>query len=241
MMELNANSPIPLHIQLKERLQYLINEGKFKKKIPSERELMEIYKVSRSTVREAVSKLVQEGVLEKVRGKGTFITVKPIEEWLGNLSSTTETIQNMGMKPDAKLVEHGIIVSPEEVFNATGWEEVYYIKRLRYADGQPLAIEEQYYPLEIGESLSTYDVNKGTLFDILEQKLNIKLADAKQIITSSYLKGEDAKLLGVSDSLSMLNIERLLSDVNGNLIEYYYASFRADLYSFRIDLSKKFT
>lgn len=238
-MELNVKSPIPLHIQLKERLQFLISNGKYKEKIPSERELMDMYKVSRSTVREAVSRLVNEGVLEKVHGKGTFISVKPIEDWLGNLSSTTEIIQNMGMTPDAKLVEHGIVQSPEEVFAAIGQKETYYIKRIRYANGQPLAIENQYYPLEIGKKLATYDIEKGTLFDILEQQMHIQLAEAKQIITSSPLSSEDAKLLNVPEAFNVLNTERLLMDYEGNLIEYYHASFRGDMYSFRIHLSKK--
>lgn len=240
-MELNANSPIPLHIQLKGRLSALIDEGAFTERIPSERELMEMYNVSRSTVREAVSHLVQDGVLEKVHGKGTFITVKPIEEWLGNLSSTTEIIQNMGMVPDAELVGKEKVKSPKAVFEATGWEEVYYIKRIRYADGQPLAIENQYYPVEIGEKLLKFDIEKGTLFDILEQQLHIKLSEANQVITSNYLSGDDAKLLGVSESLSVLNTERLLMDEYGDVIEYYQAAFRADLYSFRIHLSKKIT
>lgn len=241
MMELNANSPIPLHIQLKGRISALIDEGAFTERIPSERELMEMYNVSRSTVREAVSHLVQDGVLEKVHGKGTFITVKPIEEWLGNLSSTTEIIQNMGMVPDAELVGKEKVKSPKAVFEATGWEEVYYIKRIRYADGQPLAIENQYYPVEIGEKLLKFDIEKGTLFDILEQQLHIKLSEANQVITSNYLSGDDAKLLGVSESLSVLNTERLLMDEYGDVIEYYQAAFRADLYSFRIHLSKKIT
>lgn len=240
-MELNANSPIPLHIQLKGRISALIDEGAFTERIPSERELMEMYNVSRSTVREAVSHLVQDGVLEKVHGKGTFITVKPIEEWLGNLSSTTEIIQNMGMVPDAELVGKEKVKSPKAVFEATGWEEVYYIKRIRYADGQPLAIENQYYPVEIGEKLLKFDIEKGTLFDILEQQLHIKLSEANQVITSNYLSGDDAKLLGVSESLSVLNTERLLMDEYGDVIEYYQAAFRADLYSFRIHLSKKIT
>ncbi|MBU8878610.1 GntR family transcriptional regulator [Bacillus sp. FJAT-29790] len=240
-MELDTKSPIPLHIQLKDRIKNLINEGSFHEKIPSERELMDSYKVSRSTVREAVSHLVREGVLEKVHGKGTFISMKPIEEWLGNLSSTTDTIRKMGMKPDAKLIEHGKVRPPKEIIDATGFEEAYYIKRIRFANDQPLAIEVQYYPVEIGEKLAQYDIEKGTLYDILEQKLHIKLAEAEQIITSSYLSKEDAKLLGVEESLNVLTTERLLMDIDDHLIEYYIASFRSDLYSFRIKLSKRYT
>ncbi|MFK9094610.1 GntR family transcriptional regulator [Bacillus salipaludis] len=239
-MELDHKSPIPLHIQLKDIINNLIKEGSFHEKIPSERELMDSYKVSRSTVREAVSHLVREGVLEKVHGKGTFISMKPIEEWLGNLSSTTDTIRKMGMKPDAKLIQHGKVKPPKEIIAATGFEEAYYIKRIRYANDQPLAIEIQYYPVEIGERLAKYDIEKGTLYDLLEQKLHIKLAEAEQVITSSYLSKEDAELLGVKESLNVLNTERLLLDIDDNLIEYYIASFRADLYSFRINLSKRY-
>ncbi|WNS73539.1 GntR family transcriptional regulator [Bacillus sp. DTU_2020_1000418_1_SI_GHA_SEK_038] len=240
-MELDPKSPIPLHIQLKDGIQELINEGFYKEKIPSERELMDRYKVSRSTVREAVSHLVREGVLEKVHGKGTFISTKPIEEWLGNLTSTTDTIRKMGMKPDAKLIEHGRVIPPQEIIDTTGFQEAYYIKRIRYADDQPLAIEIQYYPVEIGEQLAKYDIDKGTLFDILEQNLHIKLSEAKQIITSSFLSKGDAELLGLPENTNVLNTERLLMDVDDQLIEYYIASFRADMYSFRINLSKKHT
>jgi GntR family transcriptional regulator len=239
-MELDHKSPMPLHIQLKDRIKNLINEGSFQEKIPSERELMDSYKVSRSTVREAVSHLVQEGVLEKIHGKGTFISMKPIEEWLGNLSTTTDTIRKMGMKPDAKLIDHGKVKPSKEIIAATGFEEAYYIKRIRYANDQPLAIEIQYYPVEIGERLAKYDIEKGTLYDLLEQKLQIRLAEAEQIITSSYLSLEDAALLGVTESINVLNTERLLVDIDDNLIEYYVASFRADLYSFRINLSKRY-
>ena len=239
-MELDPKSPIPLHIQLKDGIQELINEGFYKEKIPSERELMDRYKVSRSTVREAVSHLVREGVLEKVHGKGTFISTKPIEEWLGNLTSTTDTIRKMGMKPDAKLIEHGRVIPSQEIIDTTGFKEAYYIKRIRYADDQPLAIEIQYYPVEIGEQLAKYDIDKGTLFDILEQNLHIKLSEAKQIITSSFLSKEDAELLGLPENASVLNTERLLMDNDDQLIEYYIASFRADMYSFRINLSKKY-
>jgi GntR family transcriptional regulator len=241
IMELDPRNPIPLHIQLKNKLQELINGRSFNEKIPSERELMDTYKVSRSTVREAVSHLVHEGVLKKVHGKGTFISKKPIEEWLGNISSTTEVISKMGMTPDAKLLDHGIIEPTKDIAVVSGFNKAYYIKRIRYANDKPLALELQYYPVEIGERLAQFDIEKGTLYDLLEQRLDIRFAEAEQIITSTYLSKEEAELLGVPESTSVLHIERLLSDVNGNLIEYYSAFFRSDMYSFRIKLSKNYS
>ncbi|WP_245590368.1 GntR family transcriptional regulator [Aneurinibacillus terranovensis] len=101
-MELDSNNPIPLHVQLKNILEEQILQGYYKEKIPSERELMDMYSVSRSTVREAVSILVREGILQKVHGKGTFVSAKPIQEWI-KMINYTETIKAMGIQ----LLEHG--------------------------------------------------------------------------------------------------------------------------------------
>ncbi|KKB38845.1 GntR family transcriptional regulator [Bacillus thermotolerans] len=239
MEKLNPKNPIPLHIQLRDKIEGLIKEGYYQTKIPSERELMEEYDVSRSTVREAVSHLAREGIVEKVHGKGTFISSRAIQDWLSSLTSTTETIRNMGMTPGAKLVDHGTIIPPNDIIAATGLKEAYFIKRIRYANDIPLAIELQYYPMEIGEKLAELDIDEGTLFDLIEKDLGIVFKEAEQLITSGFLAPEDARLLGISETFSVLNTERKLVDQADRLIEYYVASFRADMYSFRIKLSKK--
>lgn len=238
IMKINPNNPLPLHIQLRRIIEKSIHEGRYSDKIPSERELTEKYMVSRTTVREAISQLVQDGILEKIHGKGTFVSLKPIRDWLGNLSSTTETVNKMGMKPDAKLVEHGIVATPLPLKSTTNDEEMYLIKRIRYADKTPLSIETHYYPIEIGLKLEKLDINQGTLYDFLENELHIQLLEADQVITSSHLSKEDAELLGVPLSLNALLTERFLYDIQGNLVEYYTAYYRADMYSFHIKLSR---
>ncbi|KIL72606.1 GntR family transcriptional regulator [Bacillus badius] len=239
MEKLNPKDPVPLHIQLRNKIEGLINEGHYRNKIPSERQLMDEYEVSRSTVREAIAHLVREGIVEKVHGKGTFISSKVIQDWLGSLTSTTETIRKMGMEPGARLITHGIIDPPEEIVEATGFQKAYFIKRVRYANDIPLAIELQYYPVDIGSQLAKFDIDKGTLFDLMEENLGIQLAEAEQLITSGFLSAEDAELLEVADSFNVLNTERKLMDHSGRLIEYYVASFRSDMYSFRIKLSQR--
>ncbi|WP_042355572.1 GntR family transcriptional regulator [Bacillus rubiinfantis] len=239
-MNLDPKDHMPLHIQLRNILEELIKEGHYHEKIPSERELMEAFKVSRSTVREAVSHLVRDGILEKVHGKGTFISLKPIQDWLGSISSTTEIIKNMGMKPDARLITHGVVNASAEVKQITGFDETYYIKRIRYANDVPIAIEVQYYPVNIGKKLAEFDIEKGTLYDFLEEDLQIKFSEAEQIITSGQVSREDAELLEIPKSLNALVTERLLMDQEGDLIEYYIAYFRPDMYSFRIKLSRKY-
>lgn len=237
-MNINHKSPIPLHVQLKDILREEILIGKHKEKIPSERELMEQFSVSRSTVRKAVNSLVYEGVLEKKHGKGTFVSLQPVEEWLGNLSTYNEIVQNMGMKPSIRLLYQGIESATENAV-PLGLKEVYVIERLRFADDVPLAIEKQYYPLEVGRNLAQFDLNNVAIYDILESSMGINLSEAEQIITSKMPTKEEAQLLGIEETTSVLETERVIYDVDGNAIEYEKSVFRSDMYSFRINLSRR--
>ncbi|GGA64619.1 GntR family transcriptional regulator [Ornithinibacillus halotolerans] len=238
-MALDYVSSIPLHVQLKHKIEEKIIKGEYTNKIPSERELMEEYYVSRSTVREGISQLVREGVLEKRPGKGTFVKLKPINDWLGSLSSTSETIERMGMAPGAKLIEHEIIKLDNRLKEVTGLENAYYFKRVRYANKIPIGIERHYYPIHIGKELIKYDLNKEAFYDLLEREVGVKTFAAEQIIKSSKVLKEDASLLGVSSTFSMLNAERKITDINNNFIEFEDAYYRSDMYSFKINLSRK--
>lgn len=236
MASLDVRNPIPLHVQLKEILRKEIEKGHYTEKIPSERELMDQFSVSRTTVREAVSALVREGVLEKIHGKGTFITNHQVNEWLGNIRGFSETIESMGMKPGIQLLSHGINSNPE-IGNMLGVKEYYFIERLRFANDEPIAIERTYYPVEVGLKLAEHDLNKVALYSLLESS-GIILYEAEQKITVAMPSEEDAKLLGISPGTSVLAAERLTSDPRGNTVEYYYSTFRADKYAFCIKLSR---
>lgn len=239
-MALNKESHIPLHIQLKEKLEQRIMNGELVDQIPSEREFMNEYDVSRSTVREAISALVREGILVKKHGKGTFVSLKSIKNWLGHLSSTTETIRRMGMDPSSQLIEFKKQVPPQYVQDITGFTEVYYLKRLRLGNELPLGLEEHYYPVDIGEALADYDLNKITLYEVLEKDLGIQFSEANQKITSSQIQENNAPFLKIDQGTSVLKAERIIKDQSDSIIEYEEAYYRSDLYAFEINLSRKF-
>lgn len=236
-MELDTQNPVPLHIQLKDILEQQVLDGEYKnqEKIPSERELMDMYSVSRSTVREAVSLLVQEGILEKKHGKGTFVSRKPVEEWL-KITNFTETIKSMGIK----LLQHGPVTTPGNIdeSNELG-DHCYHIERLRLKDGVPIAIEKHYYPLELGKSLATYDLDNTILYDTLENDLNIPFWEAEQIITCDNATKREAELLNVPESMCLLITERFITDKDHHFVEYYKGHFRSDMYSFAMKMSRK--
>jgi len=238
-MPLNYTNSIPLHVQLQERIEESIFQEEYMEKIPSERELMDEYYVSRSTVRQAVSQLVQDGVLEKRPGKGTFIAIKPISDWLGSLSTTAETVERMGMTSSIKLMKAEIVQLDESFQNITGLKEAYHFMRLRYANHIPIGIERHYYPVDLGEKLMQFDLNKASFYNLLEQELGIKAIDADQHIKANTPTMEDAALLKIPTNTSVLHTERLISDINENFIEFENAYYRSDMYSFKIKLSRK--
>lgn len=236
-MSLDFNSPVPLHVQLMKVIKSEIQNGKYSNRIPSERELMERFSVSRSTVREAVSSLVNKGILEKRHGKGTFITNHPVTEWLGRINSFTKTIESMGYRPGIRLLSHGT-GRDEEIADILGVDQYYAIERLRYANDIPIAIERTYYAEDVGLKLAKHDLNAVTLYALLES-LNIILYEAEQKITGSRPVQEDAALLGISPRDVVLAAERLTTDPKGRLIEYFNGVYRADKYAFCIQMSRK--
>lgn len=238
-MPLDYTNSLPLYIQLKERIEEKVLDGTYTGKVPSERELMDEYYISRSTVRQAIDALTREGTLVKKPGKGTFVAIKPINDWLGSLRSTTETIESMGMEPGAKLIKTEVLTLPVYLQKITGIKDAVHIKRLRYADNIPIGVENNYYPVELGEKIKQYDLNKVSLYDLLEQELGIMSIEAEQKIRSKQVKKGDSKLLKVSPATSVLIAERKLMDLNGNFVEYERAAYRADMYSFNIKLSRK--
>ncbi|MGM8213756.1 GntR family transcriptional regulator [Virgibacillus sp. W0430] len=239
-MRLDKESHVPLHIQLKNTIERRIIEGKLVEQIPSEREFMQQYNVSRSTVREAINQLVREGALIKKHGKGTFVSLKPIHNWLGHLSSTTETIRRLNMEPGAKLIEFYKTTPPAYVQEITNFTEAYYLKRLRLGDEFPIGIEQHYYPIFIGERLADYDLNEITLYEVIENDLGIQFTEANQKISCGNVSEMDRDYLQIEPETCVLKAERVIKDQFDKIIEYEEAFYRSDLYAFEINLSRKF-
>ncbi|SDI75640.1 GntR family transcriptional regulator [Natribacillus halophilus] len=238
-MKLDHNNPLPLHAQLKQKMADRINDGYYSNQLPSERSFMDEFEISRNTVREAISSLVTEGLLIKRHGVGTFVSPKPIQDWLGTLKSTTETIREMELQQDIDLITHGTVKPSNQLKRKIDDDSVYFIKRLRFADGHPIALENEYYPLNIGNQLTQYDLNTETIIDLLENELGFRLNRANQVIKAGKISNEDSKLLQFHQEESVLISERLITSEEGQWLEFSHTYYRPDLYSFSIDLERK--
>ena len=240
MIGVDKQSLLPLHLQIRNILKVEIQNGDYADKIPPEFELMERFEVSRSTVRQAIANLVDDGVLEKKQGLGTFITSRPIEEWLGNFTSFIDIVNGRGLVPSIRVLNQGLAEQPKEVAQTLGMDQFFFIHRLRLADDIPLVVEKQYYPVNLGLELAKYDLNNVSTYDILESKMGQVLWDARQLITCTMPTIEEKELLNLkSASCCVLLSERFVNNQNGELIEYERSIYRADMYAFNINLSRK--
>lgn len=236
---IDFKSPIPLHLQVKLILEDEIMKNQYEGKIPGELELMERFSVSRSTIRQALRTLVDEGLLEKHHGKGTFVSLKPVTEWLGSFSPYDQIIRDMGMEPNIKLIKQHFTTSPKEIGEMLDSDEFYHIQRIRYANNIPIGIENQFYSFEIGKKVSQYELNDESTYHLLEDEIGFKLWEAEQIITARKAEPEECKLLEIPESLWLLFIERNNYNQSGELIEYEQSVYRPDMYAFVVNFNRK--
>lgn len=240
LVVLDKRNSIPLHLQVRNFLRNEILKGTYTEKIPPEYDLMDRFSVSRATIRRAIRTLIEEGVLESRQGLGTFVAVRPIEEWLGNLSTFFDIVDEMGMQPNIKVLSQGMVAAPQDAAKIFGAAEVYETNRLRLANDTPVVLEKQYYPLEIGAKLAEYDLNNVSTYDILETKLGVNLWEAKQTIAAIMPTAAEKKLLNLTaEPCCALLSKRLVTDPDGHPVEYEKSIYRSDMYAFRINLTRR--
>ena len=240
LITFNKRGSLPLHLQITNILKEEIQHGTYTDKMPPEVQLMERFHVSRATVRQAVGTLIDEGILETRQGIGTFIARRHVEEWLGSLRTYIDVIKDMGMVPSIKVLGQGVAKHPKEVVKKLGADRFYFTHRLRLADGIPLVVEKQYYPLAIGIELAKYDLNNVSTYDVLETKMGQILGEARQLISGVVPTDEEKKLLNIdAKNCCVLLLERFVNNQSGELLEYERSVYRADMYVFNITLTRR--
>ncbi|HET7376906.1 MAG TPA: GntR family transcriptional regulator, partial [Anaerolineae bacterium] len=169
---LAKHSPLPLHQQLKAVIEDRIATSEWLPgtQVPSERELCEQFKISRITVRHAISALVMEGRLTRTQGRGTFVAYPRIQQQLTNLTGFTQDMQARGKRPGAHVLQLELIDALPKIVRALqlhNGDKVILIKRLRLADGEPVAVETDYLPDAMCHGLIKENLNGRSLYDIL--------------------------------------------------------------------------
>ncbi len=199
--------------------------------IPPERKLAEEFKASRVTIRKAIGKLEADNVVYKVQGGGTY-TVEPGIVKSLKLTSFSEDIRARGMVPSSRVLLHERAQADREAswrLKVSPGADVYLLRRLRLADGEPMCLEEVTVPLEYVPDIEKQNIT-GSFYDVLQHKYGLLPVWADQVVSPVVLEPGDVKLLQVAPYSPALKIVRVTFDAKGRRIETTTSLYRGDKY-----------
>jgi len=239
---IKRDSPIPYYFQLEGFLKEEIESGRWNpgQQIPSEAEFCEAFGVSRTVVRQALNELVNEGLLYRRRGKGSFVTRPKIAESLvQNLTGFYEDMVAKGLTPITQVLEQKLIPASKKVAGMLSLKEgdqVIKMDRLRSINNEPILIVTTFMPYQICPALLEEDLTKRSLYAVLEDRYKLEIARGRRTLEAISASEEDAKLLGIEegDPLVLLKSVSYLKD--GRPIEYFEAKHRGDRSRFEVEL-----
>lgn len=233
---IDRHSKYPYYQQLYEILRTKIARGDWQPgdMIPPESELIEQYQVSRSTVRQVLEMLVNEGLIYRQRGRGSFVSHPTLEQSMNRIVSFTEDMQQRGFTPGTRVLSASVLPAPDEIadkLQVQAGEDLACIRRLRLADNEPMSIEESYLVHRYCENILQHDYAKKPLREVLALEYGVRIVYAKQVIQAILAPEEPANLLAIKSNSALLFIERISFSQTRLPVEFLRLYYRADRYS----------
>jgi GntR family transcriptional regulator len=234
----------PFYKQLKSKILEDIESGKLKHgdKLPSEREMAELYQISRMTARHTLSILEREGVVERRVGAGTFITNNKIEMDFVTFNSFTKNMLNKGLTPSTQILSLNKIVAKPKLaqkLKVPSGEVMIVIKRLRLVNETPISIEESFIPERLCPLLDEIITDNDSLYEILEREYGIILVMAKEQMQVTVSEESESKLLKIRPETPCIFQEAVAFDKNDKEIEFSTSLTRSDIVKFYSELNLK--
>ncbi|KAF0111939.1 MAG: GntR family transcriptional regulator [Chloroflexi bacterium] len=239
---INFESHIPYYIQLMDILKEKVQQKNWLPgdQIPGEQDLCELYKVSRTVVRQALRELELEGVVNRRKGKGTFISLPKINEGLvQKLTGFYQDMVERGFKPVTKVLHQTVIPSNEKVarfLSIKPGEKVIDIQRLRFINEEPIQLVTTYIPFEVCPALANVDLTNRSLYEYLEKERGVFIAKGRRYIEAVLANETEAALLGIDRGDPLLMLDSISFSENGLPVEYYHALHRGDRTRFEVEL-----
>lgn len=238
---LNRQSKVPLHQQIYEILRKKIAREDWApgNPFPTEVELMDTYQVSRITIRQVMDRLVSEGLVYRQQGRGSFVAQATLEQGLTRIISFTEDMRRRGLVPETKILAQEIIAAGKDVSTALmihPGDQVAYLRRLRFANHEPLCIEESHLIHRMCPGIFETDFTTHSLRETLEKKYSIHIMRANQKIHAIIAGPETCRLFQVESPAAFLFIERVSFNEWDQPVEFLRYYFRGDKYTLHAEL-----
>lgn len=238
---LDKSAPIPLYFQVKNLLGEMLHHGELSPgdMIPTEYELCEVFNISRTTIRQALAELVEEGIFFRVKGRGTFASQSKIHHNLTHARPHFENgVYSDGFIGSTKVLELKTLPATSEISTAlkipTG-TDVISLKRLKYANDEPLVVSQTYLPYSLCKNIYTHDLNEESLSVILSDTIHTKLVNTAFTLVASTATKEDCELLGISKIIAVQIVYSTSYNNFDTPIEYSISRYRGDRNTFSID------
>jgi GntR family transcriptional regulator len=243
-MFIDKTSPIPVYYQLRNIILQKIQSSEFIEGslIPSERELCDSLNISRMTVRQALNQLVQEGILYREKGKGTYVSRSKIVQ--RNIESFSETVRRRGLVPSTEIIYFGKNEDNQKIKDILELQEMdslYYLKRLRLASNVPIAIEEVFMPEKYFSEFEKHNLT-SSLYTLIKEEYSYTLNYIDNTIQAAKPSNEEKILFKISSTTPVLKISGIRYSASGIKLFYGNDTYRSDEYDYnvRIFMNKEF-
>jgi DNA-binding GntR family transcriptional regulator len=238
-IQIDRSSPVPLYFQVAQRLEHMIESGEMPAgvRLDNEIDLAEQLGLSRPTMRRAIAYLVDRGLVIRKRGFGTQVAHPKVRRQVG-LTSLYDDLAKTSRSPRTKILSFAVEPASDALAVELGIEEgtdVYVFERLRYAEGEPLALMRNHVPASLLR-LSADDLQAHGLYELL-RNAGINLKIAKQSIGARTATATEARVLGEARRAPLLTMTRSAYDDQGRAVEHGSHIYRASRYSFDITLT----
>src|SRR5579883_1591452 len=227
---------MPYYEQIYQLLRQKIVSGELQPgdMVPSETELIEQYEVSRITARQALEALVNEGLIYRERGRGSFVAHPTVEQNLTRIVNFTQDMRQRGFRPGTKVLSASLVPAPAEIakkLDVPEGEELAQIERLRLADDEPMTIEISLFVHRYCPGVLESDFVNRSLREEMDRIYGIRWLRAKQVIQAISAPREIAAALCIRPNAALLYIERVSYSQDDIPVEFLRLYHRGDRYS----------
>ncbi len=242
MTEFVRTEGVPVYVQIRESLRADILQGALKRgeQLPSENDLAAKYNVSRMTIRESIEDLVNEGLLYRRHGVGTFVAFPHLQRDHTRLTSFFDKAEQEGIQVQAKLLKLEVVPAKPRVAEALDipvGSHVIRIKTLRYANGVPITVHDAHVPHKLFPNLVHENLEVQHLWTLFE-KAGYRVKRAIQKLEAREASKEVANLMRMKEGAPVLFKERTVYADDGTPVEFTYCYNRGDIYSLTVALER---
>lgn len=229
----------PLYLQLVDKLEVAIRERMAPNdKLFSERELTQVYGVSRITVRLALQELEKRGLVYKKHGKGTYVSeISDTAVDLSQAYSFTEQMKKIGKVPRTSILSFKLVKASDYIaqhLQLSQGEEVFEVERLRLADEVPMMLERTYVPASLFPALTAIRMREKPLYEIFLEDYGQTIRLAEEEFYASIALDNEAKILGIPSNSPVLHLVRKTYNDKNRIIEFTFSIARADQFRYKI-------